>query len=238
MYRVFREEGRGVAAQTLTSLGVAEEAVRQQVEEVVGRGQHGPQRGHIPFLPRAKKALELSLREAIGAGSNSIGTEHLLLGLIRDGESPASEILNRLGADPDRVRHELIRRMPGNQGRDEPETGGAAAGGGRRRQLAALRTGLDALAWRVSALEQRVGTGPDIGELDREITQVRLDKERAVDAQDFETAAILRDRERQLLDERAARQQEWASLPSLSDEVERLRDLLRRHGIDPQDGAA
>jgi hypothetical protein len=66
----------------------------------------------------------------------------------------------------------------------------------------------------------------------------RLDKERAVNAQDFETTAILRDRERQLLDERAARQQEWASLPSLSDEVERLRDLLRRHGIDPQDGAA
>jgi hypothetical protein len=71
-----------------------------------------------------------------------------------------------------------------------------------------------------------------------EITQVRRDKESAIDLQDFENAAVLRDREQQLLGDKAARQQEWAALPSLSDEVERLRDLLRRYGIDPQDGAA
>ena len=74
--------------------------------------------------------------------------------------------------------------------------------------------------------------------LDQQITQVRSDKESAIDAQDFEHAAVLRDREQQLLGDKAARQQEWAALPSLTDEVERLRDLLRQHGIDPQDGAA
>jgi hypothetical protein len=90
----------------------------------------------------------------------------------------------------------------------------------------------------LSVLEQRVGAEPGVRDLDREIAEVCSDKERAIDAQDFENAAVLRDRQRQLLDDKAARQQEWATLPSLSDEVERLRDLLRRHGIDPQDGAA
>jgi ATP-dependent Clp protease ATP-binding subunit ClpC len=90
----------------------------------------------------------------------------------------------------------------------------------------------------LSVLEQRVGTAPDLAELDQEITRVRSDKESAIDAQDFENAAVLRDREQQLLRDKAARQQEWADLPSLSDEVERLRDLLRRYGIDPQDGVA
>jgi hypothetical protein len=90
----------------------------------------------------------------------------------------------------------------------------------------------------LSVLEQRIGTSPDLGQLDQEISQVRRDKESAVDVQDFENAAVLRDREQQLLGDKAARQQEWTSLPSLSDEVERLRDLLHRYGIDPQDGVA
>ena len=104
--------------------------------------------------------------------------------------------------------------------------------------MSELHGRLDSLEWRLSVLEQRVGTGPDLRDLDREITQVRRDKEAAIDAQDFENAAVLRDRESQLLGDKAARQQEWAALPSLSDEVERLRDLLRQHGIGPQDGAA
>ena len=79
-----------------------------------------------------------------------------------------------------------------------------------------------------------MGTGPGLGQLDREIAQVRRDKERAADSQDFETAAVLRDREQQLLHDRAAREQERAALPSLSDEIERLRRPLRRHGIDPE----
>ena len=95
---------------------------------------------------------------------------------------------------------------------------------------------------RLSALEHRVGAAPDVSELDQEIEQVRHDKESAIDAQDFENAAVLRDREKQLLLEKASRQQEWAAahqnIPSLSDEVKRLRELLRQHGIEPRDGAA
>ena len=90
----------------------------------------------------------------------------------------------------------------------------------------------------MSVLEQRVGTGPDMRDFEREIAQVRRDKEAAIDVQNFEGAAVLRDRESQLLNDKAAREQEWATLQSLSEEIERLRDLLRRHGIDPQDGAA
>jgi hypothetical protein len=84
----------------------------------------------------------------------------------------------------------------------------------------------------------RARSDRDRRDLDREIAQVRRDKEAAIDAEDFENATVLRDRERQLLTDKATREQEWAALPSLTEEIERLRDLLRRHGIDPQDGAA
>jgi hypothetical protein len=104
--------------------------------------------------------------------------------------------------------------------------------------LSELRDQLNSVSWRLSVLEQRVGTTPDLAQLDREITQIRRDRESAIDAQDFENAAVLRGREQRLVDGKAARLQEWAALPSLSEEVELLRDLLRRHGIDPQNGAA
>jgi ATP-dependent Clp protease ATP-binding subunit ClpA len=235
-------EGTGTAASALESLGITEEAARQQVEEIIGRGQQDPPRGHIPFTPRAKKTLELSLREAIALGNTSIGTEHILLGLIRDGEgkgkNPAIQVLNGLGVDPNRVRQQVIRLVSASRGEDEAGVRRVTAGGGKRKLMSELRGRLDSIEWRLSVLEQRVGTGPDVRDLDREIAQVRRDKEAAIDAQDFENAAVLRDRESQLLNDKAAREQEWAALPSLTDEVERLRDLLRRHGIDPQDGAA
>jgi ATP-dependent Clp protease ATP-binding subunit ClpC len=230
-------EGDGVAAQALESLGITEEAARQQVEEIIGRGQQDPPRGHIPFTPRAKKTLQLSMREAIALGHAYIGTEHILLGLIRLGEGPATQVLNGLGVDPNRVRQQVIQLVSARRVQEEPGTAGAP-GRGKRKLLSELRGRLDSLDWRLSVLEQRVGTAPDLVQLDQEITQVRRDKESAIDAQDFENAAVLRDREQQLLGDKAARQQEWAALPSLGDEVERLRDLLRRHGIDPQDGAA
>jgi ATP-dependent Clp protease ATP-binding subunit ClpC len=230
-------EGGGVAAQALESLGITAEAVRQQVEEIIGRGQQEPPRGHLPFTPRAKKILQLSMREAIALGHAYTGTEHILLGLIRVGEGPAMQVLNGLGVDPNRVRQRVIQLVSARRVEAEPGTG-RAAGRGKRKLLSELRGHLDSLEWRLSVLEQRVGTAPDLAQLDQEITQVRSDKESAIDAQDFENAAVLRDREQQLLGDKAARQQEWAALPSLSDEIERLRDLLRRHGIDPQDGAA
>ena len=230
-------EGGGVAARALQSLGITEEAVRQQVEELVGRGQAGPQRGHLPFTPGAKKILQLSLREAIALGHGYIGTEHILLGLVREGEGVALRVLNGLGVDPGRVRQRVIALVSARRVQEQPETG-RGGGRGKRKLASEVRGRLDSIEWRLSVLEQRVGSGPEVRDLDREIAEVRRDKEAAIDAQDFEHAAVLRDRESQLLSDKAARLQEAADLPSLSDEVERLRDLLRRHGIDPQDGAA
>jgi hypothetical protein len=101
-------EGEGVAAKALESLGISLEAVRAQVEEIIGQGQSAPT-GHIPFTPRAKKVLELSLREALQLGHNYIGTEHILLGLIREGEGVAAQLLVKLGGSRDRVRAKVIQ---------------------------------------------------------------------------------------------------------------------------------
>ena len=116
-------EGEGVAAKSLESLGVSLESVRSQVEEIIGQGQQAPS-GHIPFTPRAKKVLELSLREALQLGHNYIGTEHILLGLIREGEGVAAQVLVKLGADLNRVRQQVIQLLSGYQGK-EPLTSGA-----------------------------------------------------------------------------------------------------------------
>ena len=107
-------EGEGVAAKALEALGISLEAVRQQVEEIIGQGQQAPS-GHIPFTPRAKKVLELSLREALQLGHNYIGTEHILLGLIREGEGVAAQVLVKLGADLNRVRQQVIQLLSGYQ---------------------------------------------------------------------------------------------------------------------------
>jgi ATP-dependent Clp protease ATP-binding subunit ClpC len=108
-------EGEGVAAKALESLNISLEAVRAQVEEIIGQGGSSPS-GHIPFTPRAKKVLELSLREALQLGHNYIGTEHILLGLIREGEGVAAQVLVKLGADLSRVRQQVIQLLSGYQG--------------------------------------------------------------------------------------------------------------------------
>jgi ATP-dependent Clp protease ATP-binding subunit ClpC len=118
-------EGEGVAAKALESLNISLEAVRQQVEEIIGQGQAAPT-GHIPFTPRAKKVLELSLREALQLGHNYIGTEHILLGLIREGEGVAAQVLQKLGADLNRVRQTVIQLLSGYTGGKEQ----VSAGGG------------------------------------------------------------------------------------------------------------
>jgi ATP-dependent Clp protease ATP-binding subunit ClpC len=114
-------EGEGVAAKALESMGISLESVRQQVEEIIGQGQQAPS-GHIPFTPRAKKVLELSLREALQLGHNYIGTEHILLGLIREGEGVAAQVLVKLGADLNKVRQTVIQLLSGFQGK-EPSSG-------------------------------------------------------------------------------------------------------------------
>ncbi|MGH9121825.1 MAG: Clp protease N-terminal domain-containing protein, partial [Acidimicrobiales bacterium] len=122
-------EGEGVAAKALESLGISLEAVRNQVEEIIGQGGSSPS-GHIPFTPRAKKVLELSLREALQLGHNYIGTEHILLGLIREGEGVAAQVLQKLGADLSRVRQQVIQLLSGygQQGKEAPSGSGTSPG--------------------------------------------------------------------------------------------------------------
>ena len=111
-------EGEGVAAKALESLGIALEGVRQQVEEIIGQGQQAPS-GHIPFTPRAKPELELSLREARQLGHTDLGTEHLLLGLLREGEGVAAQGLVKLGADLSRVRQQGLQQMSAAPGQEQ-----------------------------------------------------------------------------------------------------------------------
>ncbi|MBN9645084.1 ATP-dependent Clp protease ATP-binding subunit [Corynebacterium mendelii] len=134
-------EGEGVAAKALESMGISLDAVRQEVEEIIGHGSQ-PHTGHIPFTPRAKKVLELSLREGLQMGHRYIGTEFLLLGLVREGEGVAAQVLVKLGADLPSVRQQVIKLLSGydnNQsGSPEmpagPETAGAGAAPGGRPQ--------------------------------------------------------------------------------------------------------
>jgi ATP-dependent Clp protease ATP-binding subunit ClpA len=211
-------EGQGVAAKALESLGIRLEAVRAQVEEIIGQGQRAPT-GHIPFIPRAKKVLELSLREATQLGHNYIGTEHLLLGLIREGEGVAAQVLVKLGADRSRVRQQVIQLLTDYGGGMEP---------GARTQLV------------------RMTMPEDLRQANDQLARVRREKEEAIDRQDFERAAALRDAEKQLLTRLAKREQEWTAgveleaviqeNHNLHREVERLRELLRQQGIEPDGG--
>jgi ATP-dependent Clp protease ATP-binding subunit ClpA len=237
---LIREDG-GVAARGLESLGISVDAARQQVEEMVGRGEQAPP-GHIPFTPRAKKVLELAMRESLQLGHEHIGTEHILLGLIGEGDGVAVQVLVRLGADLNQVRQQVIQRLHGFQGEDE-------AGIVRGVQRPGLLGRIDAIERRLSILEQRVGTRTDMDDLDQEIAHVRREKEAAIERQDFDAAAALRTQEKRLLAAGAGRDKEWAEaaagrmplaqeLGRVKAELEKLRAALREHGIDPPDGAA
>ena len=119
-------EGEGVAAKALEALNISLESVREQVQEIIGQGQTPPT-GHIPFTPRAKKVLELSLREALQLGHSYIGTEHLLLGLIREGEGVAAQVLTKLGADTNKVRQQVVQLLSGFQNQETVNVGGETA---------------------------------------------------------------------------------------------------------------
>ena len=239
-------EGDGVAARALVSLGISLEAVREQVGEIIGRGQQPPP-GHIPFTPRAKKVLELALREAQQLGHDYIGTEHLLLGLIREGSGVAAQVLVRLGVDLNRTRQQVVQLLHGRQGEDVtsedlPLPGDAPAYAG-------------SLERRLAAIERWIGLRPGPGgpgdpedpeDVGGEIARVRREKEAAIDRQDFEASAALRDQEKQLLAARARQEKERAGaaagrvplareLARVKAEVDRLRAAMREHGIDPGD---
>ncbi|HWU32739.1 MAG TPA: ATP-dependent Clp protease ATP-binding subunit [Marmoricola sp.] len=156
-------EGDGIAAKALDGLGISLEGVRAQVEEIIGQGQQAPT-GHIPFTPRAKKVLELSLREALQLGHNYIGTEHILLGLIREGEGVAAQVLQKMGADLNRVRQQVIQLLSGYQGKETQTAGTAPEAGpssssvldqfGRNLPLAAKEGKLDPVIGRETEIER------------------------------------------------------------------------------------
>jgi ATP-dependent Clp protease ATP-binding subunit ClpA len=220
-------EGQGVAAGALESLGIRLEALRSQVEEIIGRGEsEAASSGQIPFTPRAKKVLELSLRESQQLGHNYIGTEHILLGLIREGQGVAAQVLVKLGADLPRVRQVVIQLLSGYAGGPE------------------------------AAAEPRpvAMTVPDeLREAEEQLAELRQQKEAAIEAQDFDRAAALRDQELQLLEGLAEREGKWRAgvdvaevvqenrrlhgeVQRLHGEVQHLRELLRQHGIEPDGG--
>jgi ATP-dependent Clp protease ATP-binding subunit ClpA len=211
-------EGQGVAAKALEALGIRLEALRAQVEEVIGRGQHAPG-GHVAFTPQAKKVLELSLREALQLHHDYVGTEHLLLGLIREGEGVAARVLVNLGADLPGVRQQVIQVLSGHAGGTEA---------GARTRLVRMRV------------------PDDLREAEAQLARVRREKQAAIDAEEFDRAAALRDTERQLAAGVAERERAWTAGVDLAavvqenhdlhGEVERLRALLRRYGIEPEGG--
>ncbi len=208
-------EGRGSGARALEAMDVTLDAARDQVVAIIGRGHTQPS-GHIPFTPRAKKSLELSLREALQLGDGYIGTGHLLLGLIHQGDNVAVKILGTLGVDLKDLRTEVTEEL-----RDHPEEGQNVAPAERERQQlnvflrSEVQGLLDTIDNRLSAIERRLGITRPVSaalrSLEERIAQVRRDKEAAIDVQDFGQAALLRDAEKQLIAERARVEQETAA---------------------------
>jgi prophage maintenance system killer protein len=206
-------EGEGVAAKALASLGISRADVRGQVEEIIGHGRN-PVTGPIPFTPRTKKVLELSLREALALGHHYIGTEHLLLALLREGRGVAAQVLTRLGADHAQVRERVLGLLTGECEQQDLQG-----------QLVA-----------------------DLVDAAEQLDQLRREKEAAFDAGDLEAAAALRDQERQLLAVKLRLENQLAADVAghaliaenqrLRRELERLRALLRQHGIEPDNGSA
>jgi ATP-dependent Clp protease ATP-binding subunit ClpA len=241
-------EGEGVAARALESLGVSLETVRLQVEEIIGQGQQAPS-GHIPFTPRAKKVIELAGREAEDLGHSYIGTEHLLLGLIREGDGVAAQVLARLGVDLAAARLQVTGLLHGRAGSVLLSQRPRRSRRERDRLFDDALARIDALDRQLAAIERWIGMRPDLGDIDQQIGQVRRDKEKAIDTQHFETAATLRDQEKELLETRARREKDWAAdaagrlsvtaeFSRVHAELERLRAVVREQGIEPGDGPA
>jgi Clp amino terminal domain, pathogenicity island component len=217
-------EGGGIAASALTSLGITLEAARGQIAGTAAPGPAPP--AHIPFTTRAKRSLELALREALQLGYDYIGTEHILLGVIYDDKASGAQALAGLGADLGAVRQRVIELLP--RRRSAPR---AVVRGGPRLRIGQdedTAARLDALAVRLAAVERWVGMQPDLTHTDAEISQVRREKEAAIDAHDFRRAEELSDAETELLVDRDARSREWTLRPSLAAELAELRADVAR----------
>jgi len=200
-------EGTGSAARALAAMNVTLDAARQAAEADAGRGTHQPS-GHIPFTPRAKEALELALRESLQLGQNYIGTGHLLLGLIKQGDEMTIRILGHLHADVTDLRTRAIQELA-----DDPEQEEAGAARARPVRVATtlrlpaeVRNLLEAIEARLSAIERHLeiarGVPGRLRGLDERIAAVRRGKDAAIDGRDFDKAATLREVERDLLAQR------------------------------------
>src|ERR1039457_631645 len=211
-------EGEGVAAQVLESLGISLEEARDRVEEIIGQGQQAPS-GHIPFTPRAKKVLELSLREALQLGHQYVGTEHILLGLIHEGDGVAAQVLAGRGVGYALVRERVVAVLTGRYEQADPKT-------------------------RLVRLPVPAG----LADATEQLRQVQRQKTAAFEAGDLDSAAALREREKQLRAEKLRLEHEWAAgvdvraviaeNQRVHREIDRLRVLLRQHGIEPDGGTA
>ena len=229
-------EGEGVAAKALRALDVDLDTLRREVESLVGRGQQ-PTKGHIPFTPAAKKVLELALRESVQLGHEYIGTEHLLLGLLREGEGPGAQVLQQRGIELNTVRQEVVRLLHGYQASEGRRGRRARPGrpGAEGATLDEISHQLRVLGARLSAIETKLGIEESparlrLRQVDAQIARIRRQKESAIDEQDFEGAAALRDEEKRLLSDRRAAEGDWLA-------AERVREA----GLaaeDAADGAA
>jgi len=209
-------QGEGIAAEAFQSLHVSRDDVLDQVMEIIGSGASDPPPGHLPFTPRSKKVLELSLREAMRLGHHQIGTEHVLLGIIREGEGVAAQILVNLGADLP-VARELV--------------------------LSVLRSHEKA-AWPARAPH----VASELVDVSDQLAEVRRQKESSFGIGDLDVAAALRNRERDLLSDQGMLEHELSASGDLAAliaenrrllaDVDRLRDLLRMYGIEPDGGSA
>ena len=213
--------GDGVAIQVLASMGIPPEEVRSRVEGIIGRSGHGPgtRAGRIQPTPQARRVLGLTMREALALGHSDIGTGHLLLALLREGHGIAAQVLTALGADHARVREQVLGLMASADEQAGPQT---------RLVRVAIPAGL------ADALEQ--------------LAQVQRQRKAALDAEDLEAAAALRDREDQLRAGKLRLEQQWAAGVDVQAvvaenqrvhrELDRMRGLLREYGIEPDDGTA
>ncbi|OMO94707.1 Chaperonin ClpA/B [Corchorus capsularis] len=179
-------EGTGIAAKVLKSMGINLKDARVEVEKIIGRGS-GFVAVEIPFTPRAKRVLELSLEEARQLGHNYIGSEHLLLGLLREGEGVAARVLENLGADPSNIRTQVIRMV--GEGNEVSVVPGGSTGNTKMPTLEEYGTNLTKLAEELPE---------EARELEKELRQITKSKNEAVRSQDFEKAGELRDREIEL----------------------------------------
>jgi Clp amino terminal domain, pathogenicity island component len=234
-------ESAGVAAAALTSLGVSLAAARAHVADSHHADERASGRmataGHIPFTPRAKRTLELALRESLQLGHDCIGTEHILLGLVREHGCRAAVILSELGADQATITERVLELRPASAPRPRSP---------RAEALGEVGPKIDAMLSRLSALEKLTGLTPDLADMDAELTRIRREKEEAIDAKDFRLAEVLSDAETDLLVDRDRRASAWLEGPSLAAEVarlwaevaqlradfERLTVALRAHGLD------